>query len=420
VDTRVNLMAAAIIAGFVLLAAVSLLLGWLHARRIDQFPTLFPAIFGLICAVVLTVLYLSMEDRRGIVFFGAFSGLILLPWVAGLAILGPQAWKDSSQKRAAAPKEAAAPLVTDITAGMLDAAEAKLATYPDASSILTVRYADAAVAAARLRDEYGGKLPPLTGLAGHEGVLIETEGFASFQFQDAARVVRITGANRAALQGRLEGPPPGARPGTRPPEFVRLTRGGAALIGGVLLYAVFVSWVFVRLSTWAASFPALAGVAPLPAETLRDRLLGVARTAVPFTVSPGDRPDELNAEWRYADATWLDQMRAHHLTQLIRYRLRLDQADHTVRVLEYRTAFDASAGIGGASLSYRAQRGITFFEVQRYTLLGVQIRDGRITPDLTYSWHFSVDELCYPLVRIVTGAGWTWRQVMLDVPWLTG
>jgi hypothetical protein len=75
--------------------------------------------------------------------------------------------------------------------------------------------------------------------------------------------------------------------------------------GGVLVYALFVSWAFVRLS-------------------------GVARLTVPFTVRPGDRPDKPNAEWRY------------------------------------------------------------------------------------------VDELRYPVVRIVTSAGWTWGQAMPCAPWLTG
>ena len=418
-DARVNLMAIAVIAGFILLAAVSLLVGWHHARRVDQLPTLLPTAFGLIGAAVLTVLYLSMEDRRGIIFFGAFSGLILLPWVAGLAIFGPQAWKDSSRERAAARAEEAAPTVTDITGGMLGVVEAKVATYPDGTSISTVRYADAAAAAAFLRAEYGSPLPPLTQVAGHDGVLIEKEGVASFQFQDGAQVVSVTAADRAALERRLERPSPSAPRGTGPRTSAQKL-GLAAVLGGVLVYALFISWVFLRLSAWAASFPALAGAAPLPAATLRDRLLGVARSAVPFTVRPGERPDEVIAEWRYADATWLDQMRAHHMTQLIRYRLRLDDADRTVRVLEYRAAFDASAGIGGADLSYRVERGITFFEVQHYTVLGLQIKDGRVTPDLSYSWRFSVNELRYPLVRIVTGAGWTWRQVMLDAPWLTG
>ncbi len=417
-DARVNLMAAGVIAGFILLAASSLLIGWLHARRLDHFPTFFPALFGLIAAAVLTVVYVYYpEHRRSIVFFGAFSGLIVLPWVVLNAVLGPGAWKESSRSQTAAPE--AAPTVTDLTAGMLDAVEAKLATYPDGTSVLTARYTDAAVAAASLRAEYGGTLPPLSPLAGHTGVLIDTGGFASFQFQEGAQVVRVTGASRAALERRLERPSPGPPSTAGSPETMS-KRGLVALLGGVLLYTLFVSWVFIRLSTWAATFPALAGVTPAPSATLRERLLEVARAAVPFTVRPGDRPDELIAEWRYADATWLDQMRAHRMTQLIRYRLRFYPADRTVRVLEYRAAFDASGGLGGASLSFQAQRGITFFEEQRYTVLGLQIKDGRITPDLSYSWHFSVDELRHPLVRIVTSAGWTWRQVMLDAPWLTG
>jgi len=420
VDTHVNLMAAAVIAGFILLAAGSLLSGWLQAGRVDQFPTLFPVAFGLIAAAVLTLLYLSMEDRRGIVFFGVFSGLILLPWVAIVTISGPQAWKESPRSRGAARTKDAAPAVTDITAGMLDAAEAKLAAYADGTYVVTARYADAAVAAASLRAEYGRALPPLTQVAGHQGVLTETQDSTTFHFQDGARVVRVTGVTRAALERRLERYSPSAPLGTGPPKSVQLTRGGAALIGGVLVYTLFVAWVFVRLGTWAGSSPAVAGVAPLPAEVLRDRLLGVARTGVPFTVRPGDRPDEVIAEWRYANATWLDQMRAHRMTHLMRYRLRLDQADRTVRVLEYRAAFDASAGSGGASLSYRVERGITFFEIRRETVLGLQVTDGRVTRNPSYTWRFNVDELREPLIRIVTGSGWNWRQVMLDAPWLAG
>ena len=48
------------------------------------------------------------------------------------------------------------------------------------------------------------------------------------------------------------------------------------------------------------------------------------------------------------------------------------------------------------------------------------MKNGRITPEVNYSWHFSVDELRNPLIQTVTGGGWTWRQVMLDAPWLTG
>ena len=63
---------------------------------------------------------------------------------------------------------------------------------------------------------------------------------------------------------------------------------------------------------------------------------------------------------------------------------------------------------------------MTFFETQRHTVVGLQTKDGRITPDLSYSWRFDVRELRNPLIRIVNDAGWNWRQVMLDLKWLTG
>jgi hypothetical protein len=426
-DPRVNLIAVAVIVGFFLLAAGSLLLGWVRAGRVDLLPTLILTAFGLIVGLILTFFYHAMEDRRGIIFFGTFFGLILLPQFALYVVLGPQAWKESSRQQSAAPPGIDVPTITDLdTRSILDSTEAKLATYSDGTQVLKVRYTDAETAAARLHAEYGGNLPPLTRLTGHEGVFVETQGIASFQFQDSAQVIRVSGPNRAGLERRLE-----ASSSTVPERLTERAgptdiidriiakAGPVPILVGVLVYTLFIAWVFFRLSAWAASFPAPAGVASAPATTLRERLLDVGRAEVPFTVKPGNRPDELIAEWRYADATWFDLMRAHRMTQMIRYRLRLDETDRTVRVLEYRAAFDASAGIGGATLNYRVQRGITFFEIERYTVLGLQIKDGRVTPDLSYSWRFDVDELRNPLIRIVHDAGWNWRQVMLDIKWLT-
>jgi hypothetical protein len=229
----------------------------------------------------------------------------------------------------------------------------------------------------------------------------------------------VTGTDRAAIERRL------AERGQDTPRATaarksRQMRELAAYLGGTLVYALFISLVFFRLSAWAATSSPLPGTAPQPAPVLRERLLGLAGAEIPFSVTPGKQADELIAEWRYADAKWLDQMRVHRLSRLIRYRLRLDEARRSVYVLEYRSEFDASAGGGGAALSFHVQRGITFFEIQKYTALGLQIKDDRITLEPSYSWQFSVDELREPLVRVITEAGWTWRQVMLDAPWLTG
>jgi hypothetical protein len=196
--------------------------------------------------------------------------------------------------------------------------------------------------------------------------------------------------------------------------------GPGPILGGVFLYALFVAWAFLRLAGWAAVLPAAEGVPALPAAQLRERLLAVAKADVPFTVRAGEAPDTLVAEWRYADAKWLDQARAHAMHKSIRYVMRLDEASRSVRVLEYRADFGASAGAGGAGLEYRVSRGITFLEVQSETVLGLQVRDGALSPDLSYSWRFDVDEMRGPLARIANQAGWDWKQLMLDVPWLAG
>lgn len=423
-DSRVNLMAMAVIVGFFLLALVSLLLGWVQSGRVDLLPTLILTGFGLIGGLVLTFFYTAMEDRRGIIFFGTFFGLIILPQFAAYVVLGPQAWKESTRQQPAAPSGIDVPTIIDLDKrSILNAVEAKHAIYADGTQVMTIRFTDAATAAAFLRAAYGRKLPPFEHLAGHDGVFIETQGIASFEFQDGMQVIKVFGHNRAGLERRmgasLSTVPERITEHAEPPDIIDKV-GLVPILVGMLIYSLFVAWVFIRLSTWAASFPAAAGVASVPAATLRERLLDVGLADVPFTVKPGNRTDELIAEWRYADAMWFDLMRRHWTKQMIRYRLRFDEENRTARVLEYRAEFDASIGTGGATINYRVQRGITFFETQRYTVLGLQIKDGRITPDLSYSWKFNVDELRYPLIRIINDAGWSWRQVMLDMKWLTG
>jgi hypothetical protein len=161
-------------------------------------------------------------------------------------------------------------------------------------------------------------------------------------------------------------------------------------------------------------------VAPAPAAVLRERLLAVGKAEVPFTVRAGEEPGTLVAEWRYADARWLDLARAHAMHKSIRYVMRFDEPGHSVRVLEYRAEFGASAGAGGAGLQYSIRRGITFIDTQTETVLGLQVKDGVLTPALSYSWKFDIDEIRGPLARIVNEAGWAWKPLMLDVPWLAG
>lgn len=102
-NPRVNLLAPAVILWFFLVGAGSLLIGWVQAGRVDLLPTVILTGLGLIGGLVLALLYRTMTHRRGIVFFGTFFGLIVLPQFAAYVVLGPQAWNKSSQQQPASP-----------------------------------------------------------------------------------------------------------------------------------------------------------------------------------------------------------------------------------------------------------------------------------------------------------------------------
>lgn len=189
----------------------------------------------------------------------------------------------------------------------------------------------------------------------------------------------------------------------------------------LLPYLLLLAWVFVRLATWAMTFEPVPGVRPIGAPELRQRLLLLNDGAFPFTVKPGKRADELVVDWKYADATWLDLMRVHHVSSLSRFVLRIDEADRTVRVREQQSRFDASAGLGGLSLSFSAQWGaVTFYEFRQETFYGVQIEHGRPVPRLSYTYRFDIQEMREPLQKLATENGWTFKAVPLFVKGLTG
>lgn len=58
-------------------------------------------------------------------------------------------------------------------------------------------------------------------------------------------------------------------------------------------------------------------------------------------------------------------------------------------------------------------------------MFGLQIgKDGTITPNLSYSYTFDLQEMKAPLIQAVTAAGWRWRPVIWQAPaalrWMTG
>lgn len=195
----------------------------------------------------------------------------------------------------------------------------------------------------------------------------------------------------------------------------------AALV--LLLLAAATLWFF-KGSSWAATVPAVAGVEPLGASALRQRLLAVNQVEAPFTVEEETPGGRIVVTWRFADARWVDLARAHGMRRTHRLLLELDPARSVVRPTEQYSALDWSAGPGGGSLQWRTGMGITFFQVEHQRVFGLQLDEhGRFLPQLSYSYTFNLQEMKAPFIAAVTQAGWSWRPTAWHGPswlrWLT-
>jgi hypothetical protein len=211
--------------------------------------------------------------------------------------------------------------------------------------------------------------------------------------------------------------PAAAAPGEPTPPPLRWILAGAGL--NLILVVL---WFFKGI-TWATEARPAASAAQ-PASVLRHRLVALDQADVPFAVTPGPADGEVQATWRWADARWIDLARARGVRRTHRFVLALDEPARVVRVREYWSAWDWSAGRGGAGVAWRAARGVTFFQVEHERVLGAQLDDrGLPTGALSTAWTFDLDEMREPLRRTVMDAGWTWRPVAWQGPrwlrWLT-
>ena len=189
-----------------------------------------------------------------------------------------------------------------------------------------------------------------------------------------------------------------------------------ALIG---IYALFVSWLFLRLVTWATEVEAPAASATT-GSGLKQRLLGVRFLESPITIAPGKAEHQLVVDWKYADANWVDHARAHGMRKSHRLILELDEATRTVRCREFHTESAWDAGAGAASIRWKASWEIVFYQYEHERVYGLQVqRDGTLAPSLSYAYTFDLREMKNPIIGAVTSAGWRWRQVFFfSPPWL--
>lgn len=314
-------------------------------------------------------------------------------------------------------------------AGPFAAAEAaRMVVLPPDGSAIVARFADAAAAGAAAR-EYAaqaiGRWPPV----GSDGLRTAARpGGDSVTFALAGRtLVVVTGSDERALSQRLRALGaimPGTAAADAAAQEFWLYRPGVLPALAALLAAVCIV-AFFKGAAWAGAIPPRAGARPLPAADLRQRLLAIDATGLPLAITAEDGGRRIVVTWRFADARWLDLARVRQLRYVQRLVLVPDEASRTVRVTEQQTRFDAAAGPGGVSVEWRTTYGITFFEVERGRVFGLQFdADGRPLPDPGYAWRFDVREMKAPLVEAVTGAGWEWRPTLWNGPerlrWLTG
>ena len=193
----------------------------------------------------------------------------------------------------------------------------------------------------------------------------------------------------------------------------------------VALYALFVSWLFLRLVVWATQVPARGVPAAMSGAALRERLLAVRFLDSPITIGPGRSGDQLVVDWKYADAQWVDHARAHGMRKSHRLILELDQATHTVRGREFHSESAWSGGMDGAAIRWKASWEIVFYQYEHQRVYGLQVApDGSLKPSLSYAYTFNLREMKDPIIAAVTAAGWRWRQVFFFSPprlrWLHG
>lgn len=155
------------------------------------------------------------------------------------------------------------------------------------------------------------------------------------------------------------------------------------------------------------------GVAPVPPEELKHKLLALNDGQVPFAVTdgPGGKDGDVVAEWKIVDAQWYEIFAKAGLKKTHRVYVTLDPATAEARVLEESWDVEWSAGVPQLKVTAEAFRGRTIGSKSfgtAYAFKGVNPLDyGQV-----YKYRFDVSEMKDPIAAVITGAGWSFRPVI--------
>lgn len=188
------------------------------------------------------------------------------------------------------------------------------------------------------------------------------------------------------------------------------------ILGIIGIYCIFLLIFWPKMASWAAAIEPDESLQPLPADSLKTQLLALNGENIPFTVEPAQRGTDLIAQWKYTDVQWAGIMAVAGMSNTARIRMRIDEKQQVVRVIDSSLNISwAASGAGVVKASANASwfRGINFYSYDRGMVGGIVISaNGKPSLQPAYSWNFNISEMKNPLIRIVVNSGWKWKPVI--------
>jgi hypothetical protein len=284
--------------------------------------------------------------------------------------------------------------------------------YPDGSSVTVYTYPDEAAA----RQGAGATLQAVPRnatefLPGRTRYTRRDDGRRGLILALGSRVIHIEAVDDGTVDARLADLPFVVENPEKGLMTLLFTRHLLpVLLGGTGFFLLWLALLF-RGGAWAASIAPAPDAAPVPAATLRARLLAINDLGLPFRVHAEGRRGRLVAEWRIADARWIGLMEVGGLAKAHQVYLELDSGTHRVLAQDRDRTVSWGGGVAHLGWSWSFFRGINFFHYERGAAVGLFFKDGRWTTT-AYDYRFHLPEMKNPLIQAIVASGWTFAPVV--------
>jgi len=151
-----------------------------------------------------------------------------------------------------------------------------------------------------------------------------------------------------------------------------------------------------------------SGMAALPADEVRKRLVSLNRPTAPYCIIDGASEGvDVITEWKIVDASWYEVFGKAGLSKAFRILLKLHAENNEVHAVDREYTVSWSAGVPTMKLAASAFRGQTqkveFGKAYGFT--------EKLTTGEIYNYRFDTSEIKKPLQETVISCGWTYKGV---------